>query len=951
MEDIRIKVNEGLRIMFHSTTFNPEMTAAANKWLTEFQSTKEAWEFSITTINHLVSGDRSYETDILDIKNTLFHFACSTLENKIKREWHTVDEASQKVLLDTLTQATILSGQKGDFSTPATKRCCVAAAVACIVFTSSFHIQAIFSSQPQTSNTICFAHVLPEEASTLLKSNTDNTGSATRQNAIRTLLRDVALPQVVQLAQFIFSSPQATSSDKEKILSCIDTWIESAPEGAITWDNCISSGIMATLTAFGTQRTDLASGHSLKTYASLLAGPLGRSAASHPQILHEAAITLIDSWKKAFNGGCTDEDTMLSLFEAAFILGERHYNTLSKTNIGTATSLVELAAIGCESASRKVCEASFGIISELGLLAEENDPCIPATIGAITPFIIRALLGIRKHTMLTCEDDAEVLHDFREQASLALLSVHKIIGLQATQILFDLAMKSGAGGSIYDTEATLFCMTSFAEELGDKESDTIVDNIVAPLITNTSLPRSIYEDLFQLSAALAGSLALKPAVLSSFCDLASKALQIHELSQMAVEALVVISQDYDAAYALGSAPRGLEICSSIFARAGGLPFMLYADLTRLSCRISKYSGARGVAAIITSSKSICDSLAATKNPVDAAIFIRIQAEIVAALDFSPSELPEGVSVHPVIEIHSVFWPLVIRALQVFPTSPHQKSTQSTGSESGLLEESIKPGDVVSAACHFLRMEALNLEDAAGAIVGPAFGDLLAFFKSSPRSCIVTALSVMLPIFRINKSLGSNCTPQYFAGILDQLVEGGIKSSVKTLPDGSQKERGGLLSALFNLGTGYTRFQPVAFYTLAQSPKTLFDHAIYTLLNSKDPRVVKASLCFLTEFVNYAPPAGDYARFITELDGGYCILDALFRSIMNSTVPQGLKTVVTNLLKSIIDCTYAHQFVPKWLDKLFGDHPKKAEWTSAILTCRGKGSGAVQGFIDNFTKSI
>ena len=951
MEEIRIKVIEGLRIMFHSTTFDPGMTAAANKWLTEFQGTKEAWEFCITTVNNLVSGNGNYGAETSDIKSTLFHFVCSTLENKIKREWRTVDEGSQKVLLDTLTQATILCGQRGGFSVPAIKRCCVATAVACLLFTSAFHVQSIFGSQPQTSSTICFAHMLPEEASSIIKSNVEDPNFTAHSNAIRTLLREVALPGVVRLTQSIISSPQAVTTDIEKVLSCIDTWIESAPEGVFIWDNCVSSGIMSTLATFGTQRTDLTSGHSLKTYASLLAGPLGRSAASHPQMLHEAALTLIGSWKNAFSKGCTDEDTMLSLFEAAFTLAERHYNTLSGTNSGTATSLVELAAIGCESASRRVCEASFGIISELGLLAEEEDPCISATIDAITPFITRALLGIRKHTTLTCEDDAEVLHDFREQASLALLSVHKIIGMQATRILFDLAMKSGADGSIYDTEATLFCITSFAEELGDRESDAIVDNIVAPLITNTSLPRSIYEDLFQLSAALAGSLALKPAVLSSFCDLASRALQSQELAQMAVDALVAISQDYDAARALGTAPRGLEICSSIFARAGGLPFMLYADLTRLSCKILKYSGARGIGAIIASSKSVCESLSAAKNPVDAAIFVRIQAEIVAALDFSPTELPEGISVHPVFEIHSVFWPLVIRALQVFPSSPCKAMKQSAGSESSLLEESVKPGDVVSAACHFLRMEALNLEDAAGSVVGPAFGDLLAFFKTNQKSCIVTSFSVMLPMFRINTNQGSVFTPQYFAGTLDQLVEAGIKGSTKTLPDGTQKERGGLLSALFNLGTGYTRFQPVAFYTLAQSPKTLFNHAIYTLLNSKDPRVIKASLCFLTEFVNYAPPAGEYARFITELDGGYCILDALFRSIMNSTVPQGLRTVVTNVLKSIIDCAYAHQFVPKWLDRLFGDHPKKAEWSSAILTCRGKGSGAVQGFIDNFTKTI
>lgn len=951
MEEIRVKVNEALRIMFHSTTLDPGMTVTANKWLTEFQNTNEAWEFSIATINNLTTGDNSYIANAPDIKSTLFHFVCSTLENKIKREWRTVNEGSQKVLLDTLSQATILSGQRGEFSTPSLKRCCVATAVACLFFTSTFHVRSIFASQPQTTNTICFAHLLPEEASSILKSNLDNAIFATKSNEIRTLLRDIALPEVVRLTQSILSSPQAAQSDIEKVLSCIDTWIENAPEGVITWDACMSSGIMNTLTTFGTQRTDITSSHSLKTYASLLAGPLGRSAVSHPQMLHEAASIFIVSWKNAFGNGCTNEDIILLLFEAAFIFGERHYSTLSRINIGTATSFVELAAVGCESVSKRICEASFGIISELGLLAEEDDPCISSTISIITPFITRVLLGIRKHTILTCEDDAEILHDFREQASLALLSVHKIIGTQATQILFDLAMKSGASGNIYDTEATLFCITSFAEELGVKESDAIVDNIVAPLITNTSLPRSIYEDLFQLSAALAGSLALKPAVLSSFCDLASKALQVHELAQMAVDALIAISQDYDAASALGSAPRGLEICSSIFARAGGLPFMLYADLTRLSCRISKYSGARGITAIITSSRSICDSLVAAKNAIDAAIFVRIQAEIVAALDFSPSELPEGISIHPVLEIHSAFWPIVIRALQAFAFSSPKKSKQSSGSESSLMDDSIKPGDVVSAACHFLRMEALNLEDAAGAVVGPAFGDLLALFKSNPKSCIITALSVMLPIFHMNRGQESICTPQYFANALDQLVEVGIKCSIKTLPDGSQKERGGLLSALFNLGTGYTRFQPIAFYTLAQSPKTLFNHAIYTLLNSKDPRVIKASLCFLTEFVNYAPPAGDYARFITELDGGYCILDALFRSIMSSTVPQGLKTVVTSALKSIIDCSYGHQFVPKWLDRLFGNHPNKAEWSSAILTCRGKGSGAVQSFIDNFTKNI
>ena len=950
MGDTGVKVREGLRVMFHSATLNPGMVAAANKWLTDFQASNEAWEFCVATINRLVTENGSPVPGEQDIKNTLFHFTCSTLENKMKHEWRSISEGSQKVLLDTLAQATILGGQKGGFSVPAIKRCCVATAVACTLFASALHVRAVFGAQPQSSSTICFAQVLPEEASSILKGNADNSDFAGRAAAAHTVLRETALPEVIRLAQSTFASPQASPADVEAVLLCLDTWAESAPEGVITWDGCMASGLISALATFGTQRTGPVAAHSLKTYAGFLAGPLGRSAMAHPQTLQEAAGILLGAWRKAAESGTTDESSVLPLFEAAFTLGERHYSTLAKVNAQTAVPFMELAAVACESTSQRVCESSFGIISELRLLAEEDDPCMTG-IGSVSPYIVRALLGIRRHTTLTCEEDTEALHDFREQASLALLAVHKTIGVQATQILFDLAMKSGAAGNIYDTEATLFCLTSFAEELGDKESDAIVDNIVAPLIGNTSLPRSIYEDLFQLTAALAGSLALKPAVLSSFCDLASRALQSPELAQMAVDSLVAISQDYDAARALGAAPRGLEICSSIFARAGGLPFMLYADLTRLSCKISKYSGARGIATIMASSRTVCESLANTKNPYDAAIFVRIQAEIVAALDFSPSELPAGVSVHPVLEIHSAFWPLVVRAMQLFPSPPKQKQTHTNTSNSDLMEETVKPGDVASAACHFLRMEALNLEGAAGTVVGPAFGDLLALFKTTPRSCVVTALSVMLPIFHIHGSQETGCTSQYFANVLDQLVDTGIKGSTKALPDGTQKERGSLLSALFSLGTGYARFQPVAFYTLAQTPKTLFNHAIYALMNSKDLRVLKASLCFLTEFVNYAPPAGECARFVTELNGGYHFLEALFRSIMHSTIPQGLQTVATNALKSIIDCSYAHQFVPRWFDRLFGGHPKKAEWTSAVLSCCGKGSMAVQGFIDNFTKSV
>jgi hypothetical protein len=496
------------------------------------------------------------------------------------------------------------------------------------------------------------------------------------------------------------------------------------------------------------------------------------------------------------------------------------------------------------------------------------------------PLLLRIAVGLRRHATETDSESTEDLEAFRDQASFVLASLRALVGRDISKDLL-----ATPPSTWVDTESVLYCFRSIAAKLDVEEVTAVSSRVLAPLLAQnpSQLPSSICKSLVSLVSAVAPVIAtqvpeLHEPVLVQGALLAAQTLGNPALATRATEALAAMAEDLETATILASAvQRGSALCSAAFSNSTNLPTPQRAEVTKAICRIARAIGETGISVVLGVATQIAAVVAASHNPFEASSGIWVLAEIAASLDFgATSERSVAVSQSSILALHQIAWPAASRAMIALgPLRPRQADTYRQ-----------EDGDVVSAACHLLKIEFLAAGRQGTALLG-SFGELLQSFQQHPRSCILMTVAIAAGALPCLSEPSAS-----IASFLDCAVP-----LVFATSRAAPSRRLGLLRSLFGMALQVVRHQHATFFQGCACSKQLFADATSLVdeLCGCEKWAMAECLRFLIMFVE-VPKAekthDQVARFVGEEGAGRALCTTLVRSLARPATDESLHLVAS-----------------------------------------------------------